>query len=199
MLRKPIYSGRISIPSWGIDRTGDFKAIVPDDETFSRVQGVLAGRRTIAESYMKQHPDFPLRHFVSCSSCDRPLTGSSVKGRSRKYAYYRCAKSDSKGVNATKGLMEDAFINLLKHLQPKPEYTQLFKAVVLDAWKEQRAGATKLRQALQVRIEKLIERKNRLDDAYIFERAIDQSTYQTQLPRLREDQILAEMELNDAR
>jgi hypothetical protein len=53
----------------------------------------------------------------------------------------------------------------------------LFKAVVLDVWKGHRAEATKLRQDLQTRIEKLAERKNQLDDAYIFERTIDQATY----------------------
>ncbi len=198
MLRKPIYSGRISIPTWGIDTRGDFKAIVTD-EIFSRVQAVLSGRRTIAESYTKQHPDFPLRHFVRCGSCDQPLTGSWSSGRSRKYAYYRCKNSNCKAVNTPKSRMEDSFINLLQHLTPKPQYTELFQAVVLDVWKDQQAAASKIRQDLQTRIEKLLERKNRLDDAYIFERTIDQSTYQTQLSRLREDQILAEIELNDAK
>ena len=198
LLRKPIYAGRITIPSWGIDRPGDFNAIV-SEETFWRVQDILAGRRTIGASYAKQHPDFPLRHFVKCGGCNQPLTASWSRGRSRRYGYYRCANSTCKSVNTPKDRMEDSFINLLKNLRPKRQYLELFKAIVLDVWKEQQSDATKTRQALQARIEKLKERKNRLDDAYIFDRTIDDETYQSQVSRLREDQVMAEIELNDAK
>lgn len=94
MLRNPIYAGRVSIRRWGIDRPGDFTPIV-SEEIFQRVQLVLAGRRTtITSPYHKQHPDFPLRHFVRCDRCHKPLTASWSKGRSKKYAYYRCARAE---------------------------------------------------------------------------------------------------------
>ena len=36
-------------------------------------------------------------------------------------------------------------------------------------------------------------------DAYVYEQKIDQEAYQNQLDRLREERVLAEMELNEAR
>lgn len=198
MLRKPIYAGRICISSWGIDRRGEFVPIVSDD-TFYRVQALLSGRRTIGHSYSKQHPDFPLRHFVRCEQCDQPLTASWSRGRTRKYAYYRCAQGECKFVNTSKTIVENTFIELLKVLQPRPRYIRLFKAIVLDVWKSQQAEASKTTQALRTRIDKIMERRNRLDEAFIYDRKIDNQTYQLQLGKLRENQALAQMELNEAR
>ena len=198
MLRKPIYAGRICISSWAIDRRGDFVPIV-SDETFHRVQVLLSGRRTIAQSYTKQHPDFPLRHFVRCARCEKPLTASWSRGRSKRYAYYRCSMPECKFVNAPKPVVENAFIELLRGLQPKPTYMRLFKAIVLDVWKAHQAEAANTSQLLRTRIDKISERKNRLDEAYIYERKIDDQTYQTQQIQLREEKALAEMELNEAR
>jgi hypothetical protein len=43
------------------------------------------------------------------------------------------------------------------------------------------------------------QRKQRLVEAYLYERTIDAQTYQEQLDRLREEAALAQMELHDAR
>jgi hypothetical protein len=94
--------------------------------------------------------------------------------------------------------MEEHFIELLKRLQPKREYLRLFKAIVLDVWKSQQAEANKVTEALRRRIASIAQRKNYLVDAYVYERKIDQETYQNQLDRLREEQVLADMELNEA-
>jgi hypothetical protein len=51
-------------------------------------------------------------------------------------------------VNTPKSRIEDSFITLLQHLTPKPQYTELFKAIVLDVWKDQQAAAIKIRQDL---------------------------------------------------
>jgi len=37
--------------------------------------------------------------------------------------------------NIPKKLLEIEFLKLIKHLQPKPEYLNLFKEIVLDVWK----------------------------------------------------------------
>ena len=198
ILTNPIYVGRISVPKWGMNHAGSFAPIV-SEETFQRVQSVLAGRGIIVGPYSKEHPDFPLRHFVRCSRCDRPLTASWSKGRSKKYAYYRCAGRECKFVNCAKLTMEESFIELLTRLQPKREYLRLFKAVVLDVWKTQQAEAIKLTEALRKKIELIKQSKNRLVDAFLHQGKIDQDTYQDQLDRLREEHALAEMELNEAR
>jgi len=198
ILTNPIYTGRVSVPKWGVDHAGSFAPII-SEETFRRVQAVLAGRCVTTGPYTKEHPDFPLRHFARCERCDKPLTASWSKGRSKKYAYYRCAQSECKYINSPKQKMEESFTELLTQLQPKSEYLSLFRAVVLDVWKDHHAEASKVTGALKRRIELIAQRKNRVVDAYLHEGKIDHRTYQDQLARLGEEHTLAEMELNEAK
>ena len=197
MLRKPIYAGRIRLQCWNVDLAGDFTPIVTQ-ETFYRVQEILTGRRVPTVSYQKQNPDFPLRRFVKCAHCGKPLTGSFSKGRSQKYPYYKCPSSKCR-LNVSKSEIENQFIELMKMLQPKPKYLRLFEAIVLDVWEEQRAQLNTTNDGLQKRLNRIRERTNQLTEAFLYNQSIDRETYQTQLTRLREDQLLIEMELNETR
>ena len=66
-------------------KRGDFDPLV-SDELFYRVQAVLSGRAIVTAPQLRAHPDFPLRGFVRCASCERGLTGSWSKGRRGYYA-----------------------------------------------------------------------------------------------------------------
>lgn len=43
------------------------------------------------------------------------------------------------------------------------------------------------------------ERSNQLTEAFVYDKSIDRETYQEQLARLREEQLLVEMELNESK
>jgi hypothetical protein len=58
----------------------------------------------------RNHPDFPLRGFVRCEACGRPLTGSWSKGRNGRYAYYHCQRR-CRAVNVSKAALEGAFVD----------------------------------------------------------------------------------------
>ena len=94
--------------------------------------------------------------------------------------------------------MESEFIELMKTLQPKQEYLRLFEAIVLDVWKEQRTEANKTIEGLANRLDTIRERSNKLTEAFVYDKLIDRETYQDQLARLREEQLLVEMELNES-
>jgi hypothetical protein len=96
MLRNPAYIARIEVrrgdDRGGVSVAGDFTALV-SEETFYRVQAILDGRVVVAGPRPRNNPDFPLRGFVQCESCRRPLTGSWSKGRAgTHYAYYHCQR-----------------------------------------------------------------------------------------------------------
>jgi len=91
LLRSPLFAGRIEIPKWGINCSGDFAPIV-DEDLFRRVQVRLAARGKKAPRHVKDRDDFPLRRFLTCSLCERPITASWSKGRNSRYGYYHCAK-----------------------------------------------------------------------------------------------------------
>ena len=67
------------------------------------------------------------------------------------YPYYHCRKG-CPGVAARKGKLETAFVDLLDSLRPRPEYLALFKAIVLDVWKEERRIAAEAEARLRTRV-----------------------------------------------
>ncbi len=86
LLRKPIYAGRIKVNGWDVSGKAEFPPLVIG-ETFDRVQALLEGKRPSVSPRLRNNPDFPLRNFVRCGSCERPLTGSFSRGRNARYAY----------------------------------------------------------------------------------------------------------------
>jgi hypothetical protein len=70
---------------WAISSAGapasNAATMVSSVQALYRAQAVLDGRVVVAGPRQNNHPDFPLRGFVRCESCGRPLTGSWSKGR----------------------------------------------------------------------------------------------------------------------
>ena len=116
MLRNPLYAGWISVAKWGEPKLGNFEPLV-GEEVFEKVQLFLQGKPISLVPHFRNHPDFPLRGFVKCGKCGKPLTGSWSKGRAKQYPYYRCPDSQCKGVNVRKEKIENEFGLLLEKLQ----------------------------------------------------------------------------------
>jgi site-specific DNA recombinase len=192
MMRNAIYIGRVESPDYGVSARGDFEPLVAE-ATFHRAQAVLDGRIVVAGPRLRNHPDFPLRGFVRCDTCQRPLTGSWSKGRNGHYAYYHCQRQ-CRAVNVTKAALEGAFVDELARLQPTAGYMRLVKDGILAVW-EQRCGEAKGRTAERDRRVRLIEQKlDRLDDAFLYAQAIDALSYGRQRDRLREELTLAKVD-----
>ena len=166
MLRNRIYIGQVESPDCGVSARGDFEPLI-DEATFYRAQAVLDGRVQVAAPRQRNHPDFPLRGFVRCETCGRPLTGSWSKGRNGRYAYYHCPRR-CRAVNVSKAALEGAFVDELALLQPTPGYMRLVKDRVLYVW-EQECAAARDRTAEQERRLKAVRLKlDRLDEAFLY-------------------------------
>src|SRR5580658_8935759 len=87
-LTDPFYAGIIRDPWSGEEFIGRHVPMI-SRATFAQVQQLLSGS-TRAVPHRSVRPDFPLRVFVRCASCERYLTGGFSRGRSKTYAYYRC-------------------------------------------------------------------------------------------------------------
>ena len=193
LLRNQLYAGIVDVPEYGVrGKRGDFEPLLSED-TFYRVQAVMAGRTPSAAPLLRGHPDFPLRGFVRCESCGRGLTGSWSKGRREYYAYYHC-RPGCRAVNVTKGKLEGRFADELALLQPTPGYMRLLKESVLQIWKARKATVRE-ELATAERIAKAIQDKlDRLDEAFLFERSIDIDTYDRHAEKLREELTLARID-----
>lgn len=192
MMRNPIYVGRVDSPDYGVSTRGDFEPLV-EEATFYRAQAVLDGRVVVAGPRQRNHPDFPLRGFVRCETCGRPLTGSWSKGRNGYYAYYHCQRQ-CRAVNVSKAALEGPFADELALLQPSAGYMRLVADRILYVWEQRRAEA-KYRTVEQDRRVKAIQQKlDRLDDAFLFAQSIDRTSYERQRDRLREELTLGQID-----
>ncbi|HTR42491.1 MAG TPA: recombinase family protein [Pseudomonadales bacterium] len=113
LLRKPVYAGWIQVDCWHERVSGDFEPLI-SQEIFNTVQALLSGKRVSVTPRLRSNPDFPLRHFVKCGCCGKPLTGSWSKGRSKLYANYCCQNAQCRGVNIRKEVLEHGFVEFLE-------------------------------------------------------------------------------------
>jgi site-specific DNA recombinase len=192
VLRNRIYIGQVESLDCGVSARGDFEPLI-DEATFYRAQAVLDGRVPVATPRQRNHPDFPLRGFVRCATCGRPLTGSWSKGRNGRYAYYHCPRR-CRAVNVSKAVLEGAFADELALLQPTLGYMHLVKDRILCIW-EQRGAEARDRTAVHDRRVKAIRQKlDRLDEAFLYSESIDLATYSRQRDKLREEMTLSKID-----
>ena len=138
-------------------------------------------------------PDFPLRGYIRCESCGKPLTAGWSKGRSDYYAYYHC-RGRCRAVNITKAKLEELFVEELTRLQPTPGFMRLVKDRVLAAWRAMQVDARQRIAEIERKQKSIREKLDRLDQVFLFERSIDIETYDRHRDKLREELTLAQMD-----
>ncbi len=195
MLKHPLYAGRIRNDKWGIDVQGDFEPIV-DEHTFHRAQLAMRKAARTGEQRFRNNPDFPLRRFVRCGSCDNPLTGSWARSKTgKRYAYYHCHRCRTTSLR--KEALEERFLELLDRLKPSKKNLQALKETVLLVWRRRKEELDEMRPLLEKELARLEEQKKRLVEAYVYEQAIDQDTYRSELARIGQDLTLVRVEHHD--
>ena len=192
MLRNHVYIGRIDVQDFGVSRRGDFDLLVTEG-IFFRVQAILDGRYEVTAARQRNDPDFPLRGYVRCETCGRPLTASWSKGRSDYYAYYHC-RGRCRAVNISKTRLEELFVDELARLQPTPGFMRLVKDRVLSAWRKMQGDAKQCIAEIERRQKAIREKLDRLDQAFLFERSIDIDTYDRHRDKLCEELTLAQLD-----
>lgn len=97
LIRNPVYCGLIRTKQ--VEARGTFDALVTE-ELFQQVQDTLNGKRGARPTrHHKINAEFPLRGFLLCSKCGRPLTAGFAKG---KYPTMWCWVTDCR-VHGTPG------------------------------------------------------------------------------------------------
>jgi len=135
MLNRQLYTGYVEYPKWGIEkRRGKHEPII-SDETYKRIQLRLQGK---ARTSIRQdtNPDFPLRGFILCDSCERPFTGSWSRGNTKRYAYYFCCNKKCGDMNKSirREVIEEHFIRILQNISPPKEFSGMTLAALEHCW-----------------------------------------------------------------
>ena len=138
-----------------------------NEELFYKCQAVLNKRhRADNISVSRKSEDFPLRHFVICAFCGRPMTAYYSTGKmGGKYPYYRCYNRDCQSKKSiAKKQLEGDFIKYLESIIPKDKFLKTLKATILDIWENKYKEINLNSKKTQEQINNLKEEKIRLID-----------------------------------
>ena len=166
LFSRPLYAGHITIENWGLQLVpGKHEPLVSLD-TWLAVQN-RTKEMAKAPTRKNLNADFPLRGFVDCADCGKPMTSCWSKGRSASYPYYLCdtrgCTSHRKSIRAER--LEGEFEELLLTLRPSEGLFNLAFQMCRDLWELKVAGMREqvehLRRDLVIagkKIDQLIDR-----------------------------------------
>lgn len=197
MLTRVVYAGYIESPGWGVTlRKGKHEGLI-SFETFEKIQTRLKGTAK-APARKDINADFPLRGFILCDDCQKPLTACWLQGKNQKYPYYLCPTKgcESYRKSIKREELESSFEGLLERLEPSENLFKLAKAMFKDAWDmrlAQAKHATKHLKANVAEVEKKIEAV--LDRIVETDNASVIAAYEKRISKLEREKALAEEQL----
>ena len=197
MLTRVIYAGYVEAPNWNISlRKGQHEGLI-SFESFEKIQARLKGTAK-APACKDISEDFPLRGFVLCNDCGKPLTACWSQGKKQKYPYYLCptkgCQSYRKSIKRER--LEGEFEDVLQRLQPAENLFALVKAMFRDAWDMRLAKASESTKGLKANIKQIEKQVDQLLDG-IVDASSDSvvSAYEKWIAKLEREKVLAEEQL----
>ena len=191
LLRRILYTGYMDIPQWDISLYPGKHEPLVSFEDFQRIQDRLDGRpKAPVKANIKD--DFPLRGFVTCGCCDRPLTSCWSKGRTTKYPYYLCSnrQCDEYGKSIKREVMEAEFLEIVKTLKPSPKTFYLALDMFEKLWQDRQEEAQGQAKAIKQQITMIDRKVNQfLDRVLEADNPILLDTYETKIRDLQEEKV----------
>lgn len=168
ILRNSLYAGleKNQHTNGQLVETSQFQGIISKD-VYWRNQRILDRRKGAkVETYSVNHPDFPLRRFLSCANCHSPVRGSAPTGGSGKsYPKYHCTRCSKASITA--GELNEQFLDLLTHITPNKLSLKLIKTMIVRVWNDELKTLHADRKKYQRRIEDLDEHKQKATDKLV--------------------------------
>tara|TARA_Y100000815_G_scaffold190167_1_gene173583 strand:- start:31721 stop:33385 length:1665 start_codon:yes stop_codon:yes gene_type:complete len=198
MLTRVVYAGHVEAPSWGVAlMKGKHDGLI-SFETFEKIQARLKGNAKAA-ARKDISSDFPLRGFILCEDCGKPLTACWSKSQTGKvYPYYLCATKgcESYRKSIKREELETAFEDVLQRLEPSESLFKLVKAMFKDAWDARLAQASQSAKTLRAGIANIEKQIDALLDRIV--ESGNQSViaaYEKRVSKLEHEKVLAEEKL----
>jgi site-specific DNA recombinase len=138
ILVNPFYAGYVEHQPWHVSlRKGQHEGLITL-EMHEKIQHRLKGYAK-APARKDITADFPLRGFVLCADCNRPLTACWTQGKTKKFPYYLCYYKDCalRGKSIARDKVEGEFEALLGQLKPTRELFDIATAMFKNAWNQQ--------------------------------------------------------------
>ncbi|HBR68774.1 MAG TPA: recombinase [Rhodospirillaceae bacterium] len=192
LLNKVLYTGYMNVPKWNLFLHPAKHEPLISFHTYQAIQDRLKGRAK-APARKDLNDDFPLRGFVTCAGCGKPVTACWSTGRRGKYPYYLCFTKGCPDYRKSipKKEMEGEFETLLSQLRPTPNLFSLASAMFKDLWEDRMRKLSDEAQTLTGQIplleqksEKLLQRLIETDNAAAIQK------YEDELARLEAEKVL---------
>ncbi len=165
LLKNPLYAGFITIKKWGIHMLKAQHDPLVSFATYQKVQDRLNGT-AYAPARADLNDDFPLRGFITCGSCNSPLTACWSKGRSKRYPYYLCHTKGCPDYRKSirRDQIEGDFATFLHTLRPSANLFTLAFEMFRDLWTQQEGQVEEDRAAITKQIADLDRNSKQLLD-----------------------------------
>ncbi|MDB5163952.1 MAG: Site-specific recombinase [Candidatus Saccharibacteria bacterium] len=200
LLRNPVYAGYIQNDlSDGVRIKGIHTPVITLDHYLLN-QSILDGKGRPKSSLPRNKPAYPLRGFLICGICNKPLTASASKGRTGHFAAYHCTtctrKATGNTVRIPKLKAHEQFEALLAKAEPASWVPEIFKQVVLRRWNNDFVDAQLERRKIDQQLKNAEDMKNSLMDKFLKD-IIPAETYQEQESRLAIQRVELEVARNE--
>ena len=194
LLRNKVYAGYLDHEEWGITLRKGLHEPLVSWETFQKVQDRLTRGDARAPIRKDMSEDFPLRGFVTCCSCGKPLTASWARSKNgTRHPYYSCynraCSANRKSIRRDE--IEGRFAELLKTLTPQQEVFSVARALFRKLWDQRASHANERRARLQTelggidtKIEELLDRIVEARNASVI------SAYEKRISALESEKLL---------
>ena len=190
MLRNKVYIGQIIIKPFKKEPASIVKGLhdpIVDESLFRTVQNALAGKKNTHQKSHKEDDAFPLRGFLLCPVCSKPLTGGHSKGRNKYYPYYKCQNNCIDSIKADEANSD--FESFLRTIKISPEVSDLYQLAMEDVFKKHDGDK-------KVKLAKLITKKEELENGlekattmYFVNGSISDITYNMAISQLTKQKV----------
>lgn len=168
IIRNPIYHGDIYLKTFKDEPEQTIKGIhepLISKTIFNTVQyHIDGGKKQYKVAHKKVNEKFPLKDFVLCPNCHKPLKASSSKGRNKYYSYYHCAKPCNTRYKAED--VENWFSNFLGGISLNTNTRKLLFKMIEKRYKEQ-TKSSRLSPKHYQEIESIEQKLIKLQDLYL--------------------------------
>ena len=200
LLRNPVYAGYIQNDLSSGERIKGIHTPVITLDHYLLIQSILDGKGRPRSSQPRNKPAYPLRGFLLCGICNKPLTASASKGRVGHFPAYHCTtctrKVTGNTVRIPKQKAHEQFEALLAKAEPATWVPDIFKQVVLRRWNQDFVYAQQERRKIDQQLKDAEDMKNSLMDKFLKD-IIPAETYQEQENRLAIQRVELEVARNE--
>ncbi|AYZ35231.1 recombinase family protein [Chryseobacterium indologenes] len=171
-LRNIVYTGKLLLKAYNDEEEriieGKHDALISED-LFLKVQSILF-RKSNQDDFLPagriiNEERYPLRGLLLCPKCNKNLTASSAKGRSKHYYYYHCTVDC--GFRHNSEIVNDLFVEELSKFTFNNGAAKILKAIFVQNFAVASNSVGDERKVLQNKLTGIEQRIEKARDMFI--------------------------------